>query len=391
MTARSLRTAVALAASAAALAGDAHAADAPDPQTRAAMARIVEALQVALPLSLDDATFSAEDNRATLRAAIEALARSGEALTSHGNPTDAGFAFLSRSLARDTRAIRMRFERKEWEQARFLLQEVTENCVACHSRRPDPLARPLGRRLVDDAALAALPLAERVRLEVATRQFDRALESYAALFADPSVSGADLDLMGHVDDYLEVCLRVRSDTCDPLPTLERLGKRADLPAGLRRNLEAWQTSVRALSARGPLTPGLAEPRRLVEKAQDREHFPDDRSALVLYFTASGLLNRYLAEGQPGLDELADAYTQLGVIESRVGRSFWPSEAEYYFEAAIRVAPGAPAAQRAYALLEESIAVGYSGSAGLKMPDDERERLAGLRRLIREARLGVPPE
>ena len=125
-----------------------------DPSTRAEMARMVDALHTVLPLSLDDRSFSAPENRAAIQAALEALARSGRALPSHASPTDAGFSFLSRSLERDTNAILTRYEAGEWEQARFLLHEVTENCVACHSRRPDPLSRPLGRRLVDEQACA---------------------------------------------------------------------------------------------------------------------------------------------------------------------------------------------------------------------------------------------
>jgi hypothetical protein len=343
-----------------------------------------------LPLSLDDRSFSAPENRAAIQAALESLARSGRELPDHASPTDAGFVFLSRSLARDTAAIEARFEAGEWQQARFLLHEVTENCVACHSRRPDPLSRPLGRRLVDDQALMALPLHERVRLELATRQFDRALASYAELFAAPDFSSADLDLMGHIDDYLEVCLRVRIESCNPAPTLARLAQRGDVSRALRRNLEAWQRSLSQLERHRPLRPELAEVRRLVAEAGDRDEFPDERSALVLYFTASGLANRYLAEGEPRLEELSESYYWLGFIEMRVGRAFWPSEGEYFLEAAIRVAPGSSSAEQAYTLLEELIAVGYSGSAGQPPPEDVRTRLTELQRLNVEADRLLPP-
>ncbi|MBW2267382.1 MAG: hypothetical protein JRH16_02305 [Deltaproteobacteria bacterium] len=365
-------------------------AQAADETTRAAMSRMVDALHSVLPLSLDNRTFSATENRAAIQAALEALARSGRELPDHASPTDAGFVFLSRSLARDTEAIQARFEAGRWQQARFLLHEVTENCVACHSRRPDPLTRPLGRRLVDAQALAELPLTERVRLEIATRQFDRALESYTELLASPDFSPADLDLMGHLDGYLELCLRVRVEACQPAPVLARLAARDNVLPVLRRNLEAWQGSLRRLERRRPLQPDLAEVRRLVAEAGDRDEFPDDRSGLVLYFTASGLGSRYLDEGEPGLKELSEAYYWLGFVETRVGRAFWPSEGEYYLEAAIRVAPGSDTAEQAYDLLEEVVAIGYSGSEGTPPPEDVRVRLAELRRLNVEAGRLVPP-
>jgi hypothetical protein len=354
------------------------------------MGRMVDALHDVLPLSLDDRSFSAAENRAAIQAALETLARSGRDLPGHASPTDAGFVFLSRSLTRDTEAILARFEAGEWQQARFLLHEVTENCVACHSRRPDPLSRPLGRRLVNDQALLALPLHERIRLELATRQFDRALASYAELFSASDFSSTDLDLLGHIDGYLEVCLRVRVESCNPAPTLARLAQRDDVSRVLRRNLEAWQRSLSQLESRRPLHPTLVEVRRLVAEAGDRNVFPDERSALVLYFTASGLANRYVEEGEPRLEELSEAYYWLGFIEMRVGRAFWPSEGEYFLEAAIRVAPGSDTAEQAYELLEELVAVGYSGTSGQAAPEDVQLRLAELRRLNVEAGRLAPP-
>jgi hypothetical protein len=368
-------------------AGFAHAAD---DTTRAAMARMVDSLHSVLPLSLDDRSFSSPDNRAVIQAALEALARSARKLPDHGSPTDAGFAFLSRSLARDTQAIQARFEAEQWEQARFLLHEVTENCVACHSRRPDPLARPLGRRLVDDQALKALPRDERVRLEIATRQFDRALETYAELFAAPGISPSDIDLMGHIDGYLEVCLQVRVDSCDPSPTLARLAQRSDVPTGLRHNLESWQRSLGRLAQRKPLAADLAGVRRLVAEASDRDAYPDARSALVLYFTAAGLANRYLEQGEPGFAELSETYYWLGTIDMRVGRALWPSQGEYFLEAAIRVAPGSETAELAYSRLEELITVAYSGTDGHAPPEDVRLRLDELRRLNADADRLMPP-
>lgn len=68
----------------------------------------------------------------------------------------------------------------------------------------------------------------------------------------------------------------------------------------------------------------------------------------------------------------------GVIESRIGRSFWLSQAEAYLETAIRLAPGKPVARNAYGLLAEYLTAGYSGSAGTNLPPDVREKLEVLR-------------
>jgi hypothetical protein len=107
---------------------------------------------------------------------------------------------------------------------------------------------------------------------------------------------------------------------------------------------------------------------------------NDRNALIEYLDASALLHRFLADARPRRADQAEAYYLLGVIETRIGRSYWLSQAEAYLETAIRLAPGEPVAKDAYALLEEHLGAGYSGAAGANLPSDVREKLALLRRI-----------
>jgi hypothetical protein len=352
--------------------------------TRATMGQIVDSLAFVLPLSLDDASFSDPAQRQAILAALDALAANGAKVTSHVEGRDAGFAFLSRSLARDTEEIRDRYAAGRTAEARFLLLEVTDNCAACHSRLPDSREHPVGRRLVDDPRVAALDLDERVNLEVATRQFDRALTSYEALFADPARPAADLDLQGHVDGYLEVVLRVENDPERALRAITLLSKREDLPASLRENAGAWTRSLGELAKRERKGTPLEQARALIEQAQDSERYPDDRAALVDYVAASAILHRFISSQQTLGPQVAESCWWLGLIESRIGRSFWLSQTEFFLEQSIRLAPQKPFARDAYELLEEFEASGYSGSQGSEVPKEVRERLAELKRLIDHA-------
>jgi hypothetical protein len=353
--------------------------EAPDPRTT--MAQLVGELNYLLPLSLDDARFGDPARREAVQRSLDSLARSGEQLERHGSTEDASFDFLSRSLARDTREIAQRYAQGRIAEARFLLHQVTEDCVACHSRLPDVQPHPLGRILLKDDAIAALPVDERVKIELAMRQFDRARASFEALFRSPDFSTSDLDLMGHFDAYLELCLRVERDLECPSEAFERLAARADTRPPLRRALQAWLASLRELQVRDPAADGLAEARALLRIASDRARFPDDRGALVYYVAASSELYRYVAEASSSPPQRAEAYYLLGVIESHVGRSFWLSQTEHFLEAAIREAPGAPWAPEAYALLEEFVVSGYTGSGGGEVPEEVRTRLATLRSLM----------
>jgi hypothetical protein len=352
--------------------------------TRATMREIVDSLAFVLPLSLSDEPFADPAQHRAILDALDSLARNGASLERHVQNRDQGFAFLSRALARDMREIRDRYAAGHVAEARFLLLEVSDHCAACHSRLPDDREHPIGRRLVDDPRVAALAPDERVELEVATRQFDRALASYESLFADPDFPPAELDLQGHIDGYLEVVVRVQNDPARARHTFTALAKRKDLPAALRENVGAWIASLRALEGHAGTGSPLAEAREIIAQAQDPSRHPDDRNALVSYLYASGVLNRFMTTPGVSSSDLGEACYLLGVIESRIGRSFWLSQTEFYLEQAILLAPGSAFANDAYELLEEFLVSGYTGTEGNDVPPDVRARLDDLKQRIRRA-------
>jgi len=165
--------------------------------TRARMGELVEALRVALPLSLDPADFAAEANRARLDQALRRLRDGATALSDHARGRDVGFEHLASALARDAHEIQHRFQTGRLEEARFLLGELANDCVDCHSRLPYGKDSELGRSLWNAVDVAALPLGERVRLQVATRQLGPALQSYETLLGSDVLTPAQLDLGGY--------------------------------------------------------------------------------------------------------------------------------------------------------------------------------------------------
>jgi len=361
--------------------------DEPYPDTKSVMAEIVEALRVILPLSLDGERFSDPANRAAVDAALESLARNASSLESHASRAELGFAHLSESLARDSLEIRNRFTAGRVDEAQFLLQHLTETCVACHSRLPDDREHPLGRRLTEESAIAALPREERVQFEVATRQFDRALATYESLFADPNASIAELDLSGDLESYLELCLRVQGDPDHAIASLERLAARKDLPSRLQPNIAAWIEALRSLEA-VPESNAIEQARQLIKPTLESPR-GSNSAELVRLIAASGLLHRYVASTLDLPQRVGEAYYLLGVIESRVGRSFWASQTEFFLETAIRMGPKQPYADPAFALLEEFLISGYTGSAGTQVPPDVVERLRELDELMKRARKPGP--
>ncbi len=349
--------------------------------TRARMGQLVEALRVALPLSLRPEDFAAEANRARLETALRRLRDGATALSDHARGRDVGFAHLSSTLARDAHEIEHRFQTGHVEEARFLLGELSGDCVACHSRLPYGQDSELGRTLWNAVDASALPPDQRVQLQVATRQFGAALEGYESLLGSDLVPPAQLDLGGDLSDYLAIAVRVKGELPRARRHLDSWRRREDLPVYLAELTGLWVEALASLDVPTPPGAELARAKAVLEEAKRVRRFPADRAGLVHDLVASGLLHRRVsALGAPS-PQSAEAYYLLGVTELRIGSSGWLTEPESYLEAAIRAAPGSAPSRQAYAVLEESTLTGYTGSGGAsELPPEVASWLAELRRI-----------
>jgi hypothetical protein len=346
----------------------------------ATMHQIFDAVAHLLPRSLDEERFAAPENRSETLAWLDLLVASADRLQAHGDRRDPAFQFLARALDSDVRHIRRHFVRGRYEESRFFLTHLTETCVACHSRLPDPEDFVFSDELLAHVERDELSAGERARLQVATRQFDAALQTMEQIFADPAILPASMDMAGYFVDYLTISVRVKQDLERPIPTLTAVRKREDTARYLARNLESWVASLKQLRAAEKRAPSVAWARELMATAQGQSEFAGDQEGLVYYLMASSVLYRTIEGLEPG-DEMAEAYYLLGATDAASRRSYWVSQAEFFFETAIRTAPGSRAAEKAYALLEEYTVLGYSGSAGVHIPPDVQATLDALRALI----------
>ena len=342
--------------------------------TRESMHRIFSAMRVLLSLSLDAERFEDPDNAQSIRDALAVLDRSSGTLAQHGASDDVSFEHLARSLAIDARDIRIRYAEGHVREARYLIQTLTETCVACHSRLPSGSA-PRSAAFAAELESEHLPLDQRAKLAYATRQFDLAADLYEQMIRSDKYPANDLDMGGHLDDYLELTLRVLREPGEALATFETFAKRKDLSPALREDVTAWIASLHRLLEKPPHGTPIEQAKQLLGKDTERGDLSFERTALVEHLEASGLLHRALENGTVG--DRAEAYYLLGWIETRIGRTYWLSQAEAYLETAIRLAPGKPVAAEAYNLLDEFLVAGYTGSGGTHVPPDIQAKLDSL--------------
>jgi hypothetical protein len=348
---------------------------------RATMNEVFEALAQLLPLSLDDERFASAAEKPKIEASLRTLAAAAGDIEAHTGARDTGFGQISRSLSRDIAEIQMRYAIGHYPEAQFYVSQLTENCVACHSRLPKARDFPLARKLTDQPGLKALEPRERARLLVATRQFDAALALWEARMADPSVPPAELDLDGELLSYMVVAIRVQRDYARPRRALEAFTRRPDVPRYLAMDLQAWIAQLGELAPTAEAEPTLARAREQFTRGRALSVYPADRIALAYDLSASSILHRLIVKQKSGKAELAEAYYLLGAIDARLEQGAWVSETEQHLESAIRTDPHGPLADKAYAELEEYTVFAYGGASGETVPPDVAARLEELRKLV----------
>jgi hypothetical protein len=319
--------------------------------TSASMRGIFTALTTAYAYSLDMEFFEDRHNRDTVLAALEALVNNTEALETHGAGLDPSFDYLRHSLASDAYQALERFQNRQFPGSKFMLSKLVENCATCHVRLPADGSFDTGAKFLEDADIEALPPVDRINIEVATRQFDRAIATYEELIQMPEMTAPGLLLIGAFEGYFKLCIGVKEDTRRPVQTLEAFQTRDDMPESAKREAATWIAALNGLDLASAAGHELEFARNLVGNAEPARRAPQDRSRLVEYIAAASALHQYLQNASTYDTNLAEAFYLLAVAESRTSRSPWISETEFLLEQSIKAAPDSDAAKRAKRILK----------------------------------------
>lgn len=343
------------------------------------MHQVFDALVYLLPLSLDATRFADPKERHDVQRNLETLANSAKQLKEHARSRDMEFQLLGKSFADTVDEVKFYFERNQTELAQIYLVDLTQNCVACHSRLPSARDFPFAERIMESVDMGLLSPQAKTELQVATRQFHDALSTWEDFFSDRTADPVDIDVEGDLLDYLVVSIRVLHDVNRPRRTLEAFTRRPDVPFYLRQHLDIWLNSMDELQAELSAPPSLERARALFKEADDLSPFPSGRERTIHDLVVSSILYRYIngQERQQGTD-IGEAYYMLGVIEARTVRPYWAvPQVEFLFESAIRADPDGPFAQEAYAILEEYGLLGYTSPQVLERVEELRQMIDAI--------------
>lgn len=340
-------------------------------------------LTMVYTLSLDAEQYEDPVNNAQIHGGLQALVANASELERHGAGLNPSYGYFRRSLANDAQDALTRFNEGQYMGSRFVVGKMTENCVSCHTKLPYEQDFDLGAEFINKSKIRKLKPEERVQIELALRQFETALATYDELFAEPEMSPENLALLGAFSGSMRLCVGAMDDPQRAAATLKKYGRRADLSAMFKTQLDGWIDALESADMNAAAGNELASARELINTAEAARSNPADRSGLVDYIIGSTLLNRYVESNPSNETELAEAFYLMGVAESRINRSYWVSETDYLLDQAIRTAPKSEVARQAYAFLAEYTISAHAETSAREVSPDMRADLEELRKLIEE--------
>jgi hypothetical protein len=267
--------------------------------------------------------------------------------------------------------------------ARHILKDTTSYCIQCHTQTSNGPQFP---HLNLDISINELSFLEQAEFYAATRQFDRALEAYSkALGSEELAKNDPFSWENAARSALAITVRVKNNAKETMEFLNRLETNKLLPESSQGALKAWKKS--ATEWQKEKNPTLSSPQEqlkladsLIKKAKQRQEFPLDHSQDIPYFRASSLLHDLLQKRGRSDDLTANALYLAGIAsEATRDMNFWTLH-ETYYEQCIRLKPKTPLARQCFDRLKDSVTLGYSGSAGLKLPPEVSKRLDSFRQM-----------
>lgn len=353
--------------------------------TKVIMHGIFADVQEILPLSLDAKKFADPANRPLITKHLKHMADNSAVLRDHvAVERDESIKILADRMRGDAQRTYSWYKQGRFDEAQFYLHNMVENCISCHSKLPAGRNFPGAAGMFQKVAIKDLGLAEQAWLQVASRQFDDALNNYEKMLRESDLEFEHILNMSTFKEYLKLAIRVKGDFNRPRALLKEMAKRKNNNATSKKMLANLINSVDLSEkvAKERMNP-LEKARILVAKGEKDAKFPADRENVVYQVTGSAFLNQFVDEKPKDKNKLAEAYYLLGKAEMAIGRSFWISETETYYELAIRTAPKSSWAKKALKEYKDYMKVEFSGSGGTFMPEDVKERIKTLEDLTKK--------
>lgn len=345
-------------------------------ETRVIMSGLYSGLKDIFPLSFQEKEFADPKNSKIILDGLIQLKNKASALHKHIAKQPVS-AFVADALRNDADTAQNMYTTGHYKEAAFIVHHMIENCIGCHSSNAATQHFVNGQELSKVIKSQNLSPNERVKLLITTRQFDDALLEIEKYLSNPGTDLSQAFSNGMTTDYLKIAIQVREKPEQAEKLMANLAQNTKLPTFVAKTITHWKADLQTINSQNTKKLGLSEIRETLAQLNQDSFLNSASYGYVKYFYIASRLQKLLQD-HPNKVEQSEIYYLLGYVENLVEHSFWLSETKFYLQAAINVLPHSPSAEKAYVLLEELTTAGFSGSAGLDMPQDVAQWLAKLK-------------
>ncbi len=290
-----------------------------------------------------------------------------------------GLDIILSVIQRQLHDIQNKFRAGKKEYALWRLHGISDNCIACHSRR-SVSTEFIGHTpvVVNESYESHLAAS---RFLFATRQFAEASKSLLDTI-DYAIAeeGYPEEIRQALKLWLIIEVRVKHRPNYALSQLQKLKAKEGFPESLIETTTAWERGLKEVSnleiSEGnelEIAEKLLNPLNLTQTFEDQEKrfIQTLKATELLHVIADGIYPSGLR--RKSLYLLGLAYSRFPVVSFDVYQ-------ELYLERCIHEYPGSAEAQEAYHLYVELLETTHSGSEGLQLEDSEKEYLEVLKEL-----------
>lgn len=339
-------------------------------------------LEDLMPYVFSRQEFMDEKNKSKIKKMVAEFEKSIELVPRHIGEEMLGkdplVKFTIARLQSNTAHAARAFDEGHAEFSRNILKENMGLCFSCHTtNQMGPQSQFTTAQI--NSSFRIYPT-ERADYYVATRQYDKALSVLEGVLKTPGNWMDDPhEQVAALRKFLALEVRVKNEPARAAQVIESFLNNQKLPYFIAVDAEAWLKSLRDWQKEKSKDATLAKAQTLLRKAKGSQSTQGYQSAYVDYLRASAILHDSLRRVQDGKLK-AEVYQMLGEsYETLAEMGTWDLP-EVYFEACVRSAPKTNLAQRCYKDFERTIILGFSGSAGIFIPKEERERMSELKSL-----------
>lgn len=300
---------------------------------------------------------------------------------------DPTLGFVSNLLEREVKHAYRAIKAGHVEYAKGVLRHATGFCISCHTRNDQGPEFPT---LELSPKVASLSQVEKAELLAALRRFDQALDEFEKVVGNAKLAKErPIEWGKAVQRAFMISTRVKRDPERTLAIANKVLGLQEIPAFYREYVSTWKQSAEEWKKSGEKkieseSALYKEASRLMEEARQKQAWPLDRSADILYLRASATVHDLLArfpKGEYSGKALLLAGNAYEVLEDRLASPL----PEMYYEACIRQSPHSALGEECYLRLEQNVHFGYTGSGGVFIPEDAVKVLEELKTIATQTK------